>query len=308
MQLLRHLGLAALRLRLLIQLTPDVKALDGPSGPEWDFTDLHAWCEVYLPAPAGSGWTRPPACLPAKATSRWPAARNPPPPPRDRAGGQRQKSIQPSPCGTGLGIAARHQNFHRGAVGQVAALGHRSTSELQRMDVRLTMGGEPTFVATDDPDGAGMEHRRAGPTNATPRWFRPHARPIQGRPAFWPGQSGIPAGNLPRWALSVFWRRMGSRSGPIPDLFADERKPVQQQTTDSGRFIPHAGWPRVWALTDEFVPAFGDVLLPVARAPPAGERGSVRCASGTTRWSATALRRCSPGPDDVVGHICPSSG
>ncbi len=36
-----------------IQLAPDVKTVDGPSGPEADFTDLHAWCEVFLP---GAGW------------------------------------------------------------------------------------------------------------------------------------------------------------------------------------------------------------------------------------------------------------
>ena len=70
-QILRHLGIAsALRIGYLIQLVADVKSLDGPSGATADFTDLHAWAEAYLPAPAGLGSIRLRDCWRARATFR----------------------------------------------------------------------------------------------------------------------------------------------------------------------------------------------------------------------------------------------
>ena len=73
-QIFRHLGLAARFVSgYLVQLAADIKSLDGPSGPEKDFTDLHAWTEVYIPVPDGSDWIQLRVCLPEKDIFHWPA-------------------------------------------------------------------------------------------------------------------------------------------------------------------------------------------------------------------------------------------
>ena len=162
--MLRQLGLAARFVSgYLIQLTPDQKSLDGPSGTEVDFTDLHAWCEVYLP---GAGWIglRPDV---------GPARRRRPHSGRVHAGtGQRGADIRrgrrkrsrvrahhASPARARN--AARDEAVHGRGVAAVQEMGAQVDEQLADMDVRLTMGGEPTFVAVERSRRGRMEHGRA---------------------------------------------------------------------------------------------------------------------------------------------------
>jgi len=227
-QILRHLGLAARFVSgYLVQLTPDTKSLDGPSGTDHDFTDLHAWAEVYVP---GAGWLGldPTSGLFA-GEGHIPLACTADPASAAPVTGTTDK------CEVEFSFSNSVQRIHEDPRvtkpysdeqwNAIDALGRQVDRELAANDVRLTLGGEPTFVSIDDMDSAqwntaalGAHKRRlAGDLlrrlHAT---FAPGGMLHFGQGKWYPGEP------LPRWALTCYWRTDGTPVWRNPALIADE--------------------------------------------------------------------------------------
>lgn len=315
---LRHLGLAARFVSgYLVQLTSDVASLDGPSGPDADFTDLHAWCEVFVP---GAGWIGldPTSGLFA-GEGHIPLACTPHP-----------VSAAPITGATGpaevefdfTNVVTRVREDPRVTLpytdeqwSAIDALGEHVDERLHANDVRLTMGGEPTFVSIDDMEGdewnttADSPAKRALAHDLSERLRDRFARGglVQyGQGKWYPGEP------LPRWQIGIVWRRDGEPLWTEPKLLADPSSPGTS-TIDDAAAVIRAIADRFGIDCDAAMPAFEDPIEQVwheARLP-AGEPPSLDATDdeadglGDADARRRLLDRLAGPAADPVGFVLP---
>ena len=258
-QILRHLGFAARFVSgYLIQLKPDLVALDGPAGTDHDFTDLHAWTEVYLP---GAGWVGFDATsglltgeshIPLAATPHY----------RNAAPVVGTATAAETDFNFDMRVArvAEHPRitkpFSDASWEALDRLGEKVDQVIREQDMRLTMGGEPTFISIDDLESDEWNTGAIGPTK---RHFADHLiRRLQSR--FAPGGflhhgqgKWYPGETLPRWTFGLYWRRDGQPIWRNPERVAPERLDTKAGPEEAGRFL--AGFAEKLGLDPEFAVA-----------------------------------------------------
>ncbi len=318
-QLFRLLGYASRFVSgYSIQLKADVKAIDGPSGVSEDVADLHAWTEVYLP---GAGWIGfdatsgmlageghiPLACTAVPSTAApisgsysWASESD-----EDRIDEaftfeMRVRRIEEQPRVT---LPYREDQWTA-----IDLLGRQVDRDLERLDVRLTMGGEPTFVSIDDRDAAEWNTAALGPVKRSladrllrrlRARFAPGGLLHHGQGKWYPGEP------LPRWAFSCFFRKDGEPIWHEPGLFATE-PPVRPADKTASEGFAVALAERLGVSTEFVHPAFEDAyyyLWRERRLPQNVDVLESRLDDPIER--ARLARIFDSGLADAVGHVLP---
>ncbi|AWB68789.1 IMP dehydrogenase [Saccharobesus litoralis] len=310
-QLFRHLGLAARFVSgYLVQLTPDEKSLDGPSGPEQDFTDLHAWTEVYIP---GAGWIGldPTSGLFA-SEGHIPLACTPEPSSAAPVTGAIDE------CDSELSFYNKVTRIHETPRvtkpyseqqwAEINQLGIQVDKLLEKTDARLTMGGEPTFISIDDMESAqwntaadGEDKRRIAQIlfQRMCEQYSTGGLRHYGQGKWYPGEP------LPRWQYASYWRNDGQPIWHNPDNFADINTHYNysdQQLTDFTNQLSQQLGLNPTCVT----PLYEDVLyhlwqegnLPVDASPDAPD-----LLHAMSRKAF--LQKLEKGLDAVVGYVIP---
>ncbi|MET0343059.1 MAG: transglutaminase family protein [Polyangiales bacterium] len=270
---LRQIGFAARFVSgYSIQLVADQKPVEGPAGVSQDVTDLHAWTEVYLP---GAGWigfdttsglmcgeghiplactADPGSAAPITGAYGWDAAHDDDKVTETFRHEMKITRIEDRPRPT--------KPFSEAEWEKLIACGDTVERALSAGDVRLTLGGEPTFVAMDDPEGDEWNTAALGPTKrkyADQLVKRLMSRFAEGGMLHYGQGKWYPGEPLPRWAFSCYFRRDGEPVWRDPSLIADENV-AYGHGKDEADALVRALAAKLGVGTQYIVPAYEDTL------------------------------------------------
>lgn len=262
-QLLRHFGLAARFVSgYLVQLTSDIKAIDGPSGPEEDFTDLHAWAEVFIP---GAGWVGldatsglfaseghiPLACTPTTGSAA----------PITGMTGVAEVTFEFSNTVERIYESPRvTKPYTETQFKAIDQLGHQVDEILKANDVKLTMGGEPTFISNRDMESeewnteADGEDKRVMALELTHKLKAAFAK--QGFLHFGQGK-WYPGEPIPRWQYAMYWRKDGQALWEDISLIGNPTQPGKTTMEDAAKFTTQLAH-NLGLSTKKVLPAYED--------------------------------------------------